>query len=319
MEEAIKKFTDQFAFKPVFENGEPGQAKKYFLCGMGGSHLAAHLIRGVSRGTALHIRSDYGLPEMDESEMAETLFIASSYSGNTEEVISFAEEGIEKGVNLVVVTTGGALLDLAKNNNIPYVLLPNTGIQPRMATVYFLLSLAFIMHRDDVVETIAGIPQTFDPESFKPGGYELAQNLFEKIPLIYSSTRNKSLAYNWKIIFNETGKIPAFYNVFPELNHNEMTGFDVVDSTRALSEKFVVVMIADRDDHPQNQKRMELVEKMYEDRGIEVIRKELIGSSQIEKYLGSIITAAWTALELSEKYGTEADEVPMIEEFKKQL
>lgn len=318
MEDAIKQFADQFSFNPELVGDVP-EAKRFFVCGMGGSHLAAHMIRGMVRATPLHVRSDYGMPEMDEAEQAETLFIASSYSGNTEETVSFAEEAIERGVRLAIITTGGKLLELAEQYSIPYVKVP-TGVQPRMALVYVLFALLHVMKQDDVIMSMKEfLPEAIKPEEYKKEGEELAEALYGKLPLVYASTRNKSVAYIWKIIFNETGKIPAFYNVFPELNHNEMTGFDVVPSTRPLSENIAVIELCDSHDHPRVQKRMQLVERMYEERGIEVIRKEFTGEECITRYLRSVLTAAWTALSLSKKYGTEPNEVPMVEEFKKQL
>lgn len=318
MEDAIKAFTSQFSYSPEI-TGELPEAREFFLCGMGGSHLAAHLIRGMSRGAPLHIRSDYGMPEMSEEQKEQTLFIASSYSGNTEETISFAEEAIKQGVKFAVVTTGGKLLELAKEHSVPYIILP-TGVQPRMALGYFLFSLLHIMGEDEITRSMKSfLPDVIKPEEYKKDGQELAEVLYGKLPIIYSSTKNKSVAYTWKIMFNETGKIPAFYNVFPELNHNEMTGFDITPTTRPLSENMIVVLLADSHDHPQVQKRMSLVEKMYEDRGIEVVRKEFTGEECVTRYLRSILLGAWTALSLSKKYGTEPNEVPMVEEFKKQL
>ena len=124
------------------------------------------------------------------------------------------------------------------------------------------------------------------------------------------------LAHNWKIKFNETGKVPAFCNVFPELNHHEMTGFDVQDASRHLSEKFHFVFLKDDDDHPQVQKRMDITAKLYRDRNLPVEILMLQGQSRVEKMFSSLVLADWTAYHTGEGYGLETEQVPMVEEFK---
>lgn len=145
----------------------------------------------------------------------------------------------------------------------------------------------------------------------------LAAALRGKVPVVYSSARNQAVAYNWKIKMNETGKIPAFYNIFPELNHNEMTGFDVVPATKTLSSRLHFVFLTDSADHPQVQKRMRVCRKLYEKRGLPVTDAALQGAAPFEKIFNSLLAADWAALHLSKLYGTEAEQVPMVETFKK--
>jgi len=145
----------------------------------------------------------------------------------------------------------------------------------------------------------------------------LAKKFEGYVPIIYSSRRNLAVTYNWKIKFNETGKIPAFYNIVPELNHNEMTGFDVINSTRSLSKKFKFLFLSDSDDNERIVTRMEVLQKLYEDRKLPVEVVKMNGGSRLEKIFSSLILADWTAFYTSELYGTEATEVPMVEEFKK--
>jgi glucose/mannose-6-phosphate isomerase len=154
-------------------------------------------------------------------------------------------------------------------------------------------------------------------EGLEPEGRELASRLNGKVPLIYSSEANYSIAYNWKIKFNETGKIPAFYNVVPELNHNEMNGFDVVDRTRELSANFNFIFLRDSDDYSQIQKRFDVLKKLYTSRGLGVIEVPLSGTNPIEKMVRSLALADWTAVAIAEQYGLESEQVPMVEEFKR--
>ncbi len=318
MENAIQSIAGQFDFQPVIENeSKIKSADSFVVCGMGGSHLAAGLLKMYSPSIDIYIHRDYGLPVLSEKRFAESMYIASSYSGNTEEVLDFAERALEAKYNLVVVSTGGKLIEFAKKNNLPYVLMPSEGIQPRSALGLSILALAKIMGDDEVVAELKKLGSKLDPLAHKKDGEELAEALRDRVPVVYSSRANQSIAYNWKIKFNETAKIPAFSNMFPELNHNEMNGFDVGESTAALSANFHFIFIEDANDQPKIMRRMEVLSKLYEDRGLPVSVVQLSGDSVFEKIFNSLLFADWTALSLSKIYGTEPEQVPMVEEFKK--
>jgi glucose/mannose-6-phosphate isomerase len=137
------------------------------------------------------------------------------------------------------------------------------------------------------------------------------------MPIIYTSTLHAAIAYNWKIKFNETGKIPAFCNVVPELNHNEMTGFDVKTKTIPLSRNFHFVFLKDADDDRRIIKRMNVLEKLYRDRGFKTEVVLLQGKTPIAKIFNALNLADWTAYHTAKIYGVEPEQVPMVEEFKK--
>jgi len=170
------------------------------------------------------------------------------------------------------------------------------------------------------IETLAN---RLNPAELEAQGKEIAEWLKDKVPVIYSSTRFAPVAYNWKIKFNETGKIPAFYNTFPELNHNEMNGFDAKEESRHLSERFAFIFLKHDTDHPRVQVRMEVLEEQYKERGFPV--KALLMSADdkeqhvFEDIFTSLLIADWTAVHTAEFYGLESEQVPMIEEFKKRI
>jgi hypothetical protein len=118
---------------------------------------------------------------------------------------------------------------------------------------------------------------------------------------------------------NETAKIPSFQNLFPELNHNEMQSYDFIDSTNELSDKFAFVILHDSQDHPRVELRMKTVEELYQEKGFDVFSLYLEGDTIIEKVFKSIILVNWIALSMSEKYGTEPEDVALIEEFKRRI
>lgn len=320
MQDAIKNFASQFAYTPVIENVTRLKKKKRcVILGMGGSHLAADIAQGHDASLQLTIHSNYGLPTISPTDAKETLFIASSYSGNTEETVSGLMQAIKEKKSTAVICVDGKLLALAKKHNLPYVQLPDTGIQPRSALGYSLIAMLKLMGHTRGLKDARALAGKLKPMSLQPVGRSLARQLQGSVPVIYTSLKNKCIAYNWKIKLNETGKIPAFYNIFSELNHNEMTGFDVQPTSKKLSEIFHFVIIKDNKDHKQIQKRMIVLEKLYKQRGLHVTVLEISGTTPLERIFRSLIIADWTAIHTAELYGLESEQVPMVEEFKKHI
>ena len=318
IEQGIREFAKQFKYEPEIVNGEKLEKKDVtIVAGMGGSHLCAGLVQTWDPKLDIVIHSDYGIDSIPDSVLEDSLVVASSYSGNTEEVIDVFEQGIKKGLSIVVLSDGGKLLELAKQHEVPYIDIPNTGIQPRLALGYSTKGLLKLMGNVKGLEEISQLAESFDPDSFEEQGKALAEKLQGKIPVVYSSARNQPLAYNWKIKLNESAKIPAFYNVFPELNHNEIEGFGVVDSTKDLSSNIAFIFLKDKEDHSQIQKRMEVTEGMYKDRGLVVENVALEGYTGFDKLFSSLILADWVAWYTAQYYDTLPEKVPMVEGLKK--
>lgn len=320
MEEAIRNFPKQFEWQPEIENADKWKwMGKYIVCGMGGSHLAGDIFQNAFPGFDLSVHQDYGLPGWRDDVLKQTLVIASSYSGNTEEALSSFEAARKNGYPVAAISTGGDLLIRANQYGVPYIQLPDKGIQPRSALGFAFKALAKMVGRDDVVQEAAKVGKSLaeKAETFEIDGKALAQKLQDKIPVIYASNKNYSIAYNWKIKFNETAKIPAFYNVFPELNHNEMNGFDADDSTMKLCEKFHFIFLKDTTDHERTKKRMIVLEKQLTGRSFPVEALLLGEGPMLDKIFGSLLVADWTAFYTAQAYGRDPQEVSMIEEFKK--
>ena len=270
-------------------------------------------------GTDIIIHRTYGLPLISLEALRERLIIISSYSGNTEEVIDAFHTALRHHLAVAVITKGGELLSLAKPHAVPYVELPKTDIQPRLAVGFHVKAMLALMGMSHASQDISDLAQTLRAHDSEERGKTLAAALKGKVPIIYASARNEAIAYNWKIKCNETAKIPAFMNVFPELNHNEMTGFDVIPNTRALSEPFAFVFIKDPSDHHQIIRRMEICKALYEERGLPVHVLEMHGRNPWHAIMNTVLLADWTAYYLSRLYQTEPDAVPMVEAFKAML
>ncbi len=319
MKEDIYNFPKQLIFRPEIKNGDKwGKFKNYVLAGMGGSHLAGDILKTIYDENYLHIHSDYGLP----SFMAEdTGLVVASYSGNTEEVLDVFNKAVLKGIRMVVIAKGGKLLKLAKEKGIPYIQLPEENMQPRLALGHSFLALCKALGREDIEKNMENLKEKLENKQslLEEQGKALASRIKNKIPVTYSTQRNYITASIWKINFNETTKIPAFCNFFPELNHNEMTGFDVTLSTKELSGKMVFLILKDKEDFSKNRRRAEVLKDILKKRDFEVLEIENESESREEFIFSSILLSSWTSYYLSKIYQTDPDGVPMVEEFKKMI
>lgn len=318
MYEEIKNFNKQFLFEPEIKNSEIFQEKKEFIVvGMGGSALAPELLKNWKSELNMVVRRDYGLPKMPDEELKNKLIILSSYSGNTEETIEAFWEAKNKSLNMAVITVGGELLKLAKENNVPYIQLPDTGIQPRMSLGFSIKAFLKLMGEEDELRKIGELATVLDLLSLENEGKMLAERMRDYIPIIYSSGRNSSLASTWKIKLNETGKVPSYFNIIPELNHNEVNSFDVKTPIKELCNKFCFVFLKDSTDNPKILKRIEVTEKLYKDRGLKVETIEVKGEDFWQKMFSVLILGDWVAYYTALQYGLDPEQVPMVEEFKK--
>lgn len=341
--DAIKNFNEQFGYEPEILNPEKlmlNEVRGFVVAGMGGSNLVADLLKIRDPYLDITVHRNYGLPPLLHDEFQKRLLIANSYSGNTEETIDSLEQAVKRGYSAAVIATGGKLIERAKELGLPYIQMPSTGIQPRSALGYNLKAVLKMMGREDLMNEAAKLKDTVNPAEQESAGKELAERIKGRVPVIYSSERNLGIAYNWKIKFNETGKIPAFYNVFPELNHNEMTGFDEgavpnrvwVERNaerKKLNAPFHFIFLQDAADHPKIRKRMEVTEKLYCKLGLPVEVLDLIpnqvamegnsvwSGSIFHKIFSSLVLADWAAYYTALGYGLEPEEVPMVETFKK--
>lgn len=316
MKEAIKNFPNQLKFEPKIENSENlFKAEKFIVSGMGGSHLAADLLKTWNPYFDLIIHHDYGLPRICENELKNRLTIISSYSGNTEEAIDGFNEAIFKNIPVAVISVGGELLGLAKKFKKPYVQMPDTGIEPRSALGFSMVSLLKVMRKE---KELLEIKNSFiDVNKAEKLGKNLAVKLKNYIPVIYASEKNGPIAYNWKIRFNETGKVPSFYNTFPELNHNEMVGFDGENKTKKLTKNFYFIFLKDKDDDKRISLRMDVLKNIYKNKGLLVRVFELEGKNIWGKIFSSLLLADWAAYYTAKQYKLNVQETEIINRFKK--
>ncbi len=314
----IKNYQTQFEYEPKVQNaGKLKKAKKFVVVGMGGSHLAGDILKAWKPHLDIVVWSNYGLPPLAERDLKERLIILSSYSGGTEETIDAWNAARARRLPVAVIAARGKLINLAEKFKVPYVRMPDMHMQPRMATGLSLLSMLAAMGEHAWVLEARELAKLLHPAREEHRARDLAKRLHGAVPVIYASDRNRAIAQNWKIKFNETGKIPAFSNVVPELNHNEMTGFDSKGRTAPLSRHFHFIFLKDGGDDRRITKRMSVLEKLYKDRGFKVEIVLLQGKTEIHKIFGALNLADWTAYYAGLLYGVDPQEVPMVEEFKR--
>jgi len=320
MKESILHFFEQLSFVPKIENVKNFKKKNIFIIGgMGGSALPGELFFSSDRLLLGAVHRNYGLPALPEPVLKNCLCIAASYSGNTEETLDFFESARKRKLALVAVTTGGKLLDVAKKYKVPIIILPDNGIQPRMALGFFLVAFMKFAQKEKILQLFRRMGTTLKSSQYENEGRNIGNWLKDRIPVIYSSEKNRTVAYIWKIKMNETGKIPAFTHVFPELNHNEMNGFAREEKTFSLSKNFSFLFLLDPHDHPRIQKRMKITSDLLQERGLPTKTILMNGSIFWEQVFRSVLLADWAALHLAEYYGVPAEKVSMVEDLKKKL
>ena len=292
-----------------------GKFENIVICGLGGSALPANILACWLNGALpIYIHRDYNLPPQAGKK---SLVICISYSGNTEETVSALNLAVKKRLKIAAITTNGKIEKICKKYKIPLAKIPS-GIQPRSATGYLFSSLAKILMNSGIVKETKEISETAQKLrslDCEKEGKDLARKLSGKIPIIYASNKMKCLARIWKIKFNENSKNPAFYNYFPELNHNEMVGF----SRPEKNSEFHIIILRDKEDHPRNLKRMKLFSNLMKEKGIGAEFIDIKKGTCLFKIFSSLLLGDWVTYYLALENKVDPTPVKIVEKFKKKL
>lgn len=319
LEDSILRFKEQFDWQPEIQHQEALQPhKNVIIVGMGGSHLGPWMLKRYVGGQNIFIHRDYGMPDLSEDVLKEALIILSSYSGDTEEVLDAGRVALEKGCSIAAISRGGKLIDFAREHALPHIVVPDMHMQPRVAIGVSMLGIAKLMMSDVMEKAVRTAGKSIDAAAGREEGMRLAEALRGKIPVIYASSANMPLSFIWKIKLNESGKIPAFYNSFPEMCHNELCGYDVAESTLPMTERLHAIMLSDAADHPRNVVRMRAVSDILREKSIGVSTVALSGDGLAKIFAGAVL-ADWVSLFLAAYYGVPDEQVPLVEDFKKRI
>ena len=287
------------------------------LAGLGGSAQPGDLLTTLNLTTLpVIVHRSYDLPT---TPFKKPLVIVSSHSGNTEETISAFHAAKQQGYTILISTAGGQLATFAQQENLPWSKIDFPTMQPRHTLLASFTSLITALANSGLAKDIRADLQALAKKlaavipTQEEAAQALAQKLVNKTPVYYTSQPLAFAAFNFKIQTNENVKTTAFWNYFPELNHNEMLGFTQPKGN------FQVVILRDNDDHPGIKARMEVTAELFKQWGTEVSTVEVHGNSLLEKIFTCLCFGLWTTYFLAETYGIDPVPVAQVEDFKKRL
>jgi len=291
--------------------------KTIVVVGMGGSGFIGDMLRHYVQHYRYELNvitvKDYVLPYNLNKQT--TLVFIVSYSGNTEETIECYREAIRRGLKTIVITSNGKLTILSRKNKNAVIKIPS-GLVPRLAFPIMFLSLLNVLDNNAIIDSkqdIALLSAKFEPLNYESTGKQLAELLYAKLPLIYSTPKTYPIGLKWKTDINENTKIMAFHNVFSEFNHNELNGFS------KLIANFAVIIISDENESLKMRKRIDVVKTIIKKQGVKVQEIVLKGNNYLFKMFAGITIGLWISYFLALSYNTDPTPVYLIDELKKQL
>jgi len=313
MVEAIKigqAAIENFSSKPV---------KNVLVSGLGGSGIggkfASQLVWDNCK-VPINVVNDYRIPAWVNED---TLFVACSYSGNTEETLSSLEEAMSRGASISCVTSGGKLESLAQQHNFNIIKIP-AGQPPRTSFGYNALQQLFIYSAYDLIDRsfITDLSEAakllvIEKESIHKEAREIATKISGRIPVVYSETYYEAVAVRFRQQINENAKTLCWHHALPEMNHNELV------SWAGGNKDYAVLMIRTPEDHPGTAKRMDLSKEIIERYTDIIIELKPKGDSRIERFYYLTHLVDWISYYMAVEKDVNPIEIDVIDYFKAQL
>jgi len=335
MYDSISKFPSQLehAFKIAdsvdISKIHSGRIENIALAGLGGSAIGGDLVKSYlffQMKIPFFICRNYFLPNFVGER---SLVFVSSYSGNTEETLSAYDQAKKRKAQIVCISSDGKLEKKAKEDGFCLVQIPS-GYQPRAALGYSFVPILWILSRlgfctdkrKDIQKTIEFLSKNstgyrVETKTSENPAKRLAERVFHKLPIIYSSHDFfDAVAYRWKGQLCENSKILAFFNVFPEFNHNELVGWNILSG---LEDKFLVIFLKDKGDFSRIKKRMEIVKRILQNRNVEVVEVESGGPNLLARIFSLIQLGDFISLYLAILNEVDPTPVEVIDYLKKEL
>lgn len=303
------------------------------ICGMGGSSISGQFLQNYSKFTRgadhlnFHINQDYNIPKFIDNKY---FGVVSSYSGNTEETISAYNELKERTNQIFCSTSGGKLLESAKENEFSFAELPS-GFQPRAAIAYSFFPVLYSMMLSGNFKTDAtqitsyAINELIDKidnqsklesKENNESTFMIAEKLANKTPVIFTSQRFKALNTRVQNQFQENSKIHAFGNILPEMNHNQINS---LDDPLIKKYNYVYIIIKDNEDNDRTSKRFDFLIDLLKSKDLDYIVIEPQSKSLLSKYFELIYQFDWITYWLALINGVDPTEIKIITELKKYL
>lgn len=304
----------------------PDAIRNVVVCGMGGSAVAADLVAGAYadrlRVPMATVR-DYGLPGWVGPD---TLVVLSSYSGTTEETLTCAMDATDRGALCVGLSSGGKITEeYGRRDGVPVFPLPG-GLQPRAAILRSLVPLAMILSKAGVLppidedlaearETVAaavaamgpGVPEASNPAK------QLARVLHGHVPVVWGGELTAAVAHRWRCQINENAKLPAVSLVIPELDHNDICGYEGMP---AVGMDAWIVMLRDRRQHRQVQRRLDLTREVVEPHVAGVSDVTADGESPLARMLDLVMVGDMASIYMAFLHGVDPGAIDAIDRLK---
>lgn len=322
MEDYNKLLVD---IKNAYELGDeitPPEIKKpidhIFFIGMGGSAISADFLKKYLEHSGITlpitIVRDYVLPPTFSEN---SLVVGLSYSGNTEETLSAFRLAMRKSPYCFAFGSGGKLQEACTINRTPFTVIPK-NYQPRTAAIsYLFFPILRLLERLNIIPSQQGevenVLHTLKKTEFKPIAIHLSEKLVDSTPLIYASAQYYPVAFRFKTQINENAKRHAFASAYSEFNHNEIMGFE------QLQTKHHIITFRFNDDHRRIHKRMDLVKELTNEAGVETTEIKLSGNSFLAKIYSAVIIGDLTSYYLALRCKTDPTPVATIESLKEKM
>ncbi len=296
------------------------------VAGMGGSAIGGALARaalGVRATRQIVLIRDYALPAWTTPE---TTVLCASYSGITEETLAAYEAASALGARRVVVTSGGELGHRAREDGVPVIPVAG-GLRPRSAVAYMTVAALEVaaacgagpsLHSElDVAAAhLEDLVREWGPDAAQDSrAKELAVALEGTVPQVAGSGPTVPVAYRWKTQLNENGKIPAFAHELPELDHNEIVGWEGARELGAFS----AVFLDDPDLHPRVRARIELTRRLVDGQAASTHVISSSGETRTERIFGLVLLGDLVSLYLAVLRGVDPSPVPVIDQLKREI
>lgn len=296
---------------------ESSDAEGLIVCGMGGSaiggDLAAAALGDRLTRPLLTVRG-YELPSWATPEWT---ILCSSYSGDTEETLASFAAAEALGARRIVASTGGDLVDAAREAGVPVIGLPGLLPAPRTAVAYVLVcatevaALAGVAPRIHTEIDAAAAFLAEQSDDLRALAADLAARLGGTVPVVLGSDLTAPVARRWKTQINENPKLHAFFSELPEADHNEICGW--------AGDAFSAVLLEDSDQHPRERRRFELTGEAIAGAGAEAVRVETRGETRVARLLWATMLGDLVSLALAEARGIDPLPVEAIDDFKAAL
>ncbi|MDR0957312.1 MAG: bifunctional phosphoglucose/phosphomannose isomerase [Candidatus Nomurabacteria bacterium] len=295
------------------------------LGGMGGSALGGLIARDwLELEIPFVVTRDYELPNFVDEK---SLVICVSVSGNTEETLATLTDAQKRGAKIVIIASGGKLLEIAEAQNIPFIRLEKIS-QPRYGVFMHLRAITKILNQfglaveryeelaaqqTAVKDFISGITANVVAE--QNPAKKLAFECVGKTPVVFSSSKFASVAYKWKISFNENAKNVAFWNELPEFSHNEFIGW----TSHPIEKPFAIIDLRSEFDNPRISLRFELTEKLLSGQRPAVKTVNLHGDNALCQMLCGVAFGDFVSIYLGLLNGVDPTPVKLVEKLKVEL